>query len=67
MEEVEIKHFGAEELELGCQQQNERCKVTEEEAGGSRSQKSGGDCMIKQESNEAEVTELLEKGFMEYG
>ncbi|KAK6273179.1 hypothetical protein POUND7_010262 [Theobroma cacao] len=64
MEEVEIKHFGSEEL--GCQQQNETCK-NEEKAGGSHSQQSGGPCMLKQESNEAEATELLEKGFMEYG
>ena len=69
MEEVEIKHFGAEELEFNCQKQkqNERRKVNEEEAGGSCSQQSSGDFMVKQESNEAEATELLDKGFMEYG
>ena len=67
MEEVEIKHFGSEELELGCQQKNKGRKANEDEAGGSYSQQSGRDCMPKQESNEAEDTELLEKGFMEYG
>ena len=67
MEEVEIKHSGSEELELGCQQQDKVCKVNEEGAGGSYSQQSGVDYMPKQESNEAEATESLEKGFMEYG
>ncbi|XP_022749570.1 probable E3 ubiquitin-protein ligase RZFP34 isoform X2 [Durio zibethinus] len=67
MEEVEIKHSGSKELELFCQQQNEGCKINDEESEGSYSQQSCGDTMPKQESNEAEVTELLEKGFVEYG
>ncbi|TYJ02528.1 hypothetical protein E1A91_A13G235800v1 [Gossypium mustelinum] len=65
MEEVEIKHSGAEELSY--QQQNESCEAFEEEARGSFSSQSGGICVDKQESNDAEATELLDKGFMEYG
>ncbi|KAK8515537.1 hypothetical protein V6N13_139487 [Hibiscus sabdariffa] len=67
MEEVEIKPSAAEGLELSCQQQNESCKVYEEEAVGSCSPQSDLGCMIKQESNEAEATELLDKGLMQYG
>ncbi|XVF47947.1 hypothetical protein PTKIN_Ptkin03bG0150400 [Pterospermum kingtungense] len=66
MEEVEIKHSGAVELELCCQQQNESPKKNEE-AGGSCSQQSGVGCMVKQDSNKAEASKLLEKGLMEYG
>lgn len=66
MEEVEIKHSGAEELELGFQQQNEGPNENED-AGGSCSQQSDGVCMAEQESNEAEATKLLERGLFEYG
>ncbi|XVE98500.1 hypothetical protein REPUB_Repub03eG0111900 [Reevesia pubescens] len=67
MEEMDIRHSAFEVLKLGCQEQNKSSKVNEEEAGGSYLQQSGGDCMLKQESNEAEATELLEKGFLKYG
>ncbi|KAK8262273.1 hypothetical protein V6Z11_D13G245900 [Gossypium hirsutum] len=65
MEEVEIKHSGAKELSY--QQQNESYEVFEEEVRGSFSPQSGGNRVDKQESNDAEATELLDKGFMEYG
>ena len=62
MEEVEIHHSRCEEF--GCQQQNESSKVKENDAGGSHSQQSS---VLKQEPTKGEATELLEKGFMEYG